>query len=173
MRGLAERGRAMRRLRPLGRALGDRLPVGLLQPILDRIVRRMMERHPDVLTRMGDKAGASILVDPVDLPFRLVIRPNPAAPRALIVSRAAKVAADASISATFMTLLQTIDARADGDALFFSRALKIGGDTEAVVRLRHAIDDIDGSVAADVAALHGPLGVAVLDYLRRRGEATA
>lgn len=163
----------MRRLKPVGRVLADRLPVRLLQPFLDRIVARMMVRHPDVLARMGDKARTTILIDPVDMPFRLLVRPDPAAPKVSIVGRVGTIAADASVSATFMTLLKTIDARADGDALFFSRALRIGGDVEAVVRLRNAIDDIDGSVAADVAALHGPLGVAVLDYLRRRGGAAA
>jgi len=63
-----------------------------------------------------------------------------------------------------------IDADLDGDALFFSRALVIEGNTEAVVSLRNALDDIDGSVAERVAAMFGPPGRATLAMLRRAGE---
>lgn len=144
------------------------LPVPLLQPLLNRIVARMIAKHPDVLARMGDKARAAILIDPTDMPFKLLLRPDPVAPEVRILRRSASVRADAAVAAPFMTLLATIDARADSDALFFSRELTVSGDVEAVVRLRNAIDDIDGSVAGDVAEMHGPLGVMILDRLRRR-----
>jgi predicted lipid carrier protein YhbT len=172
MRGLGERGRkqAGRRL-PVPGVLTRWAPVFLLQPLVDRIVERMLAKHPDILARMGEKAGASILIDPVDMPFVLVLRPNPEAPEARILRRVVAPACDARVSASFLTLLRTIDARADADALFFSRDLKVGGDVEAVVRLRNAIDDVDGSIAADIAALHGRLGTAVLQFLRRRSEA--
>lgn len=143
-------------------------PVFLLQPLLDRIVRRMAARHPQVFARLGEKARSTILIDPVDMPFVLLLRPNPDAPDARIFNRSRAIGADATVAATFLTLLRTIDAGLDGDALFFSRALTVSGDVEAVVRLRNAIDDVDGSLAEDVAALHGPLGLAALEFLRRR-----
>lgn len=146
-------------------------PVFLLQPLIDRIVVRMSAKHPEVFDRMGDKARSAILIDPRDLPFVLLLRPNPEAPEARILRRSATVSPDASVAGSFLTLLRTIDSRADGDALFFSRDLKIGGDVEAVVRLRNAIDDVEGSIAADIAALHGRLGVIALDFLRARSEA--
>ena len=172
MRGIGERTGRRGGGRPQLRGVLSRwAPVFLLQPLIDRIVRRMVARHPEVFARMGDKARSTILVDPIDMPFVLVLRPNPDAPEVRIVRRSMAPACDATIVAGFLTLLGTIDARADGDALFFSRDLKIGGDVEAVVRLRNAIDDVDGSIAADIAALHGPLGVAALDFFRRRGSA--
>ena len=76
----------------------------------------------------------------------------------------------AHISGRFLDLLELIDADLDGDALFFSRALVIEGNTEAVVSLRNALDDIDGSVAERVAAMFGPPGRATLAMLRRAGE---
>jgi predicted lipid carrier protein YhbT len=56
-----------------------------------------------------------------------------------------------------------IDGSLDGDALFFSRDLRISGDTEAVVTLRNALDDLDGSVVDTVLRSFGPLsGIATL-----------
>ena len=55
----------------------------------------------------------------------------------------------------------------DGDALFFARNLTITGNTEAVVCLRNALDDIDGSIAENVADMFGPPGRAALGTLRR------
>lgn len=49
-----------------------------------------------------------------------------------------------------MTLLDMIGGKQDGDALFFSRDLSVTGDVEAVVVLRNAIDDTDGSVIDDL-----------------------
>ena len=66
-----------------------------------------------------------------------------------------------------MLLLELIDSEEDGDAAFFSRDLEVSGDTEAVVRLRNALDDMDGSIAEEAAALFGPPGRAILARLRR------
>jgi len=46
--------------------------------------------------------------------------------------------------------------------------LEITGDTEAVVRLRNALDDVDGSIAEETAAMFGPPGRAILARLRRK-----
>lgn len=50
---------------------------------------------------------------------------------------------------------------------FFSRDLIVEGDTEAVVCLRNALDDLDGSITDDVARFFGPPGRAGLSCLRR------
>ena len=55
-----------------------------------------------------------------------------------------------------------------GDAAFFSRDLVISGNTEAVVSLRNALDDVEGSIAQDTADLFGPPGRMLLDALRQR-----
>ena len=46
-------------------------------------------------------------------------------------------------------------------------------NTEAVVSLRNALDDIEGSIAQDVADAFGPPGRIALDILRRRSLAHA
>ena len=66
-----------------------------------------------------------------------------------------------------MLLLELVDSEEDGDAAFFSRDLEVTGDTEAVVRLRNALDDVDGSIAEETAEMFGPPGRAILARLRR------
>ena len=54
-------------------------------------------------------------------------------------------------------LFDLIDGSLDGDALFFSRKLRVTGDTEAVVALRNALDDVDGGVVESITRAFGPL----------------
>ena len=60
-----------------------------------------------------------------------------------------------------------VDGQLDGDALFFTRELVVEGDTEAVVCLRNAIDDTEGSIAEDTANLFGFSGRNALKLLRK------
>ena len=56
-----------------------------------------------------------------------------------------------------LNLLDLIDGSLDGDALFFSRKLRVTGDTEAIVALRNALDDVDGGVVESITKAFGPL----------------
>ncbi len=64
---------------------------------------------------------------------------------------------DAAIAGLFFNLLEMIDGSQDGDALFFNRDLRVTGDTEAVVALRNALDDFEGSALESVIGSFGPL----------------
>lgn len=151
---------SLRRLRPP-------LPFFLLQPLLGRIVRRIGTSYPDMFERLGPHKTASFLIDPINLPFVLLLRPNPENLGLRAHSRAANPPHDASISGKFLNLLQLIDGELDGDALFFSRDLVISGNTEAIVCLRNALDDVDGSVAEMVAEMLGTPGKTMLKIMRR------
>lgn len=144
-----------------------RLACLAVQPILTRIVRRIAQRHPSLFDRLGAHQATDFLIDPRELPFALYLRPDPKALVLRAVPRAAAPRANATIRGRFMLLLELIDAEQDGDAAFFSRDLEVSGDTEAVVRLRNALDDMDGSLAEETAAMFGPPGRAILARLRR------
>lgn len=133
------------------------LPLFVLQPLLRHIVSTVARRHPALFVRLGDSCGKRFLIDPSNLPFRLLLRPDPKRPRLTAHGREQEVAHDVYISGTFLTLLRMIDSQTDGDALFFNRDLIVAGDSEAVVALRNALDDMDGTLADDVAASFGPL----------------
>lgn len=150
-----------------GRGLVSRLACGAVQPLLSRVVRRIAARHPSLFARLGPHQGTDFLIDPVDLPFALHLRPDPQALIFRAVPRDAAPRAGAVIRGRFLLLLELMDSEEDGDAAFFSRDLEVSGDTEAVVRLRNALDDVDGSVAEEAAGMFGPPGRAILARLRR------
>jgi predicted lipid carrier protein YhbT len=146
------------------------LPLFAIQPVLSRIVNRIAKDNPDMFGRLGPHHNAHFVIDPVNLPFVLVLRPDP--DDLLLVARQRNDIPphDAKISGSFLDLLMLVDGDLDGDALFFARDLTITGNTEAVVCLRNALDDIDDSIAENVADLFGPLGRAALGALRRISE---
>jgi len=147
------------------------VPLFVLQPVLARIVRNMAADKPELFNRIGVHTSKTYLIDPVNMPFALILQPRRKSPRLYAVRRRSLPPYDARIAGSFLTLLDMIDGRLDGDALFFSRELVVEGDTEAVVCLRNALDDLEGSAAEDVAALFGLPGRAALKGIRQfRGE---
>jgi predicted lipid carrier protein YhbT len=143
------------------------LPLFILQPLLQRMVERVAERHPELFDRLGVHSHKVFLVDPVNLPFALELRPAKERPELRALRRSEIGGYDARISGTLLTLLGVADGTLDGDALFFSRELEVSGDTEASVSLRNAMDDTDGTLADDVAGILGPPGQLILAGLRR------
>lgn len=146
------------------------LPLFLIQPLLRRIVQRIAADIPSVFDRLGPHRTARFVIDAHGLPFILLLRPDPENLLFRAFPRDAEPDHDARISGKFFDLLALVDGEQDGDALFFSRDLDVGGNTEAVVCLRNALDDVDGSIAARVADMFGPPGRAALAALRRAGR---
>ncbi|HEY4774687.1 MAG TPA: SCP2 sterol-binding domain-containing protein [Xanthobacteraceae bacterium] len=146
------------------------VPIFLMQPVLDRIATHVARSRPELFARLGPHTRKRYLIDPMDLPFVLVLIPDAARPHLRAYRRAEYPRHDARIAGTFLTLLEMIAGSLDGDALFFTRDLQVSGDTEAVVALRNALDDFDGSVVDAVVAAFGPLsGPAALALSAMRG----
>lgn len=133
------------------------LPLFVVQPVLGRIAAHVAQTRPELFARLGAHARKRFLIDPMDLPFVLVLSPDPARPTLDAYRRSENPRHDARIAGTFLKLLQMIDGSLDGDALFFSRDLRVSGDTEAVVALRNALDDFEGSVVDAIAGAFGLL----------------
>ena len=133
------------------------VPLALLQPMFTRIATHVAQARPELFARLGPHAGKRFLIDPTDLPFVLVLTPLPDRPHLTAHRRHERPAHVAAIAGTFFNLLDMIDGSLDGDALFFSRDLQVSGDTEAVVALRNALDDFEGSALDSVVASFGPL----------------
>lgn len=141
------------------------VPTVVLQPVLTRIAVHVAQSRPELFARLGPHAGKRFLIDPIDLPFVLVLSPERNLPRLTAHRRHERPGHDAAIAGTFFNLLDMIDGSLDGDALFFSRDLQVSGDTEAIVALRNALDDFEGSALDSVlrgfGPLSGPAGVAL------------
>lgn len=133
------------------------IPPEIVQPIADRLARRVQVRHPGLFERLNPLGPKRFLVDVVDLPwqFLLMIADGEGAVSVLRKGDTAEV--DATIRAPLKVLFGLLDGSIDGDAMFFTRDLVYEGDTEAVVALRNALDGADIDFLDDVAAGFGPL----------------
>jgi predicted lipid carrier protein YhbT len=153
------------------------LPLAPLQPLLAFIALHMARSRPELFARLGAQHVDKLyLIDPIDLPFVLLLRPNAARPYLRAARRSDQIRHDAAIAGTFLHLLAMIDGSCDGDALFFSRALRVSGDTEAVVALRNALDDFEGSALDSVISAFGPFSTplrAIVSMLRDMPTETA
>lgn len=133
------------------------LPPRLLQPFCNVAVAVLARRHAGLFDRLAGLADAAFLIDPIDLSIGFLLRPSPP-PSLLAVAKTPQgVAPTATIRGPLLTLLQLLEGKLDGDALFFSRDLVVEGDTEAVVTLRNAIDGAGINVMGDLLSVLGPL----------------
>jgi predicted lipid carrier protein YhbT len=133
------------------------VPLAVIQPIFNHIAAHVAHNRPELFARLGPHTFKRYLIDPIDLPFVLVLRPDAARPYLKAHRRAENPRHDACIAGTFLNLLDMIDGAQDGDALFFSRDLRVSGDVEAVVALRNALDDFEGSALDSVVSSFGLL----------------
>jgi O2-independent ubiquinone biosynthesis accessory factor UbiT len=132
-------------------------PLAVIQPILGHIASHVAKDRPELYARLGVHACKRFLIDPIDLPFVLILKPEANHPNLRAYRRYENPVHDAAIAGKFFNLLDMIDGSQDGDALFFSRNLRVTGDTEAVVALRNALDDFEGSALDSVVGSFGPL----------------
>jgi predicted lipid carrier protein YhbT len=133
------------------------LPPALLRPVLIVALAAIRRNHPGVFERLSGLDDPVFLIDPVDLPFVFVLRAGARGPDLRCAANGDGVGATAVIRGAALTLIDLLEGRLDGDALFFSRELTIEGDTEAVVALRNAVDGAEIRLGADLASGLGPL----------------
>jgi predicted lipid carrier protein YhbT len=148
------------------------LPLFPLHPLLTHIITYVSDNHPRLFERLGEYSQRTFAIEPTDLPFVFMLQPDPAYPVLEACRSLDEFEYDAKISGTLFTLLDMVEGRIDGDAIFFSRELLISGDTEAVVALRNAIDDTEGNLIDEITDSFGPLslpmGAAVSIYRSMR-----
>lgn len=120
-------------------------PLAVTQFHLDLALTRLLRRHPEIVRRLSSTEERRALVVPSDLPVAFLVRCVPGGLFMTVVRKtgapgAGAPAADATISGPIAAILDMATGEDDGDALFFSRIVKIEGDTEVAVALRNAID---------------------------------
>lgn len=119
------------------------LPLFPLELAARHLMANALAARPSFASRLGEHAGRTFAIDPVDCPFVFLITPDQEASSLRLVRRKAAGDYDARIAAPLLVLLGMIDGTYDGDALFFSRDLVIEGDTEAVLALRNALENAE------------------------------
>ncbi len=153
-------------------------PKPALQAAASLAMAAMLRRHRRVFERLTDVASPVFLIDPVDLPISLLLEAALPAPRLTVLRDGDPLPAApaAAIRGSLPALVELLEGRSDGDALFFSRSLTVEGDMAAVVALRNAVDGADIDLAEDLLRPLGPLGrparrlVAAATALYRRAD---
>lgn len=135
-------------------------PRPALQAAASFAMAAMLRRHRGVFERLEGLARPVFLIDPVDLPVSLLLDAGLPAPRLTVLrdGDAVPAAPAAAIRGPLPALIELLEGRTDGDALFFSRTLTVEGDMAAVVALRNAVDGADIDLAEDLLRPLGPLG---------------
>ncbi len=147
------------------------VPLIVIQPVLKRLVRDIAKRRPELFERLGPHTETFFMIEVDEFPFVLRLLPNPEAPQLTAHRRHENIEHGASIGGPFMTLFTIIDGNSDSDAMFFSRDVRVGGNTEAAVCLRNAMDDLEGSIIDDILDIGGPAFAPlrlVMSHLRRK-----
>lgn len=148
------------------------VPPSVLQPIFTRLIRMVCRRYPEILDAVVAFTGKRVEIDPIDMPFSLILNIDPMVPRLCVVGprKVEKTSVDAAIRAPLEVLTAMVEGRIDGDAAFFARQLSIEGDTELVLALRNAIDGAGIVLAHSLAEPLGPLAAPTERMLRSAGN---
>jgi O2-independent ubiquinone biosynthesis accessory factor UbiT len=136
-------------------------------PPLRRLLDNLSARHPRAFDALRDLRPATVAIIPADHRAVLLLRVGPSFSVA-VTDQATAAGADARISGPLEALVDLLEGRIDGDALFFNRILRISGDTALVVALRNAFDGEDLDLVAEAASAFAPLDRG-LPHLRRLG----
>lgn len=140
-----------------------------LQPLLARMTNRIKAEFPEIFDRLGTYTRSCFLIDARELPFLLQLKPDPLGPSLRAVPREPLPQSDAHISGSCKQLARMVSGEMDGDAMFFSRDIHIAGNLEAVVCLRNALDDVDGSIMDCVWGMLGKPGRRIARRWRMTG----
>ena len=135
-------------------------PLRPLQMILSHAMKITVQQHPGLFERLDILENPLFRIDPVDLPLAFELQANQKAPGLRAIRRESEAqfgSPSATIRGPFLSLIELLQGQTDGDALFFSRALTVEGDTEAVLALRNAVDAAEIDLWQDVLKQLGPM----------------
>jgi len=130
-------------LPPLVSTLIAPLPRVPLETFLSVFTRRLVTRRPDLLRRLGAVVHVPIAIVPEDLPHAFLLSLDAFDSKVTICGKSEIGDAQAVIRAPLLVLLGLLDGTYDGDAMFFSRDLRIEGKTEYVLALRNTLEEAD------------------------------
>jgi O2-independent ubiquinone biosynthesis accessory factor UbiT len=147
------------------------LPLPITEAIANLAYQRVMSRHPALFERMDDHRDRLFCFAPTDWPVAFLARPSG---KAIAVKRKPlQATADVTVEAPFGVLLRLLQGDADGDALFFSREIRVTGDMEALLALRNSLDDARVDLVEDVFGRGSPLASFLRSTLERLARSEA
>ncbi len=134
------------------------LPLWPLELVVSRLAIQIARGRPGLLDRLGEHAEKTVAVAPTDIDVVFLMKLGPHEPSVKATRIAEPGSFDARVSGPLLALIDLVEGRMDGDALFFSRKIAIDGDMETVVALRNALDAEGLDLIEEAARPFGPLG---------------
>ena len=131
------------------------LPSMPLEHLLQYFTKWVENNHPEVLKRLSSLTGTQFLICPTDIPQAFLLTIEERYINCALVNKITTTA-DATISGPFLSLIDMMGGKVDGDALFFSRNLTVEGDTEALLTLRNAMDSEEIDIRTEFLQSIGP-----------------
>ncbi len=157
---------------PIVRGAMHVTPPFVLARAVAMLLRGMERAHPKLFQNLARLKPSIIYVEPTDLPHRFELKyGGDEKPTVRVLEKSGQGAADAYIKGNLDILLNLLEGRIDGDALFFTRGLVITGDTAAIVGLRNTLDREEIDLFADITGMFGPFAKPVGRVLTALGRA--
>jgi predicted lipid carrier protein YhbT len=157
---------------PIVRGAMHVTPPFVLARAVDALMRRMERTHPKLFQNLARLKPSAIYVEPSDIPHRFELKyGGDEKAKVRLLQKWDQGTADATIKGNLDILLNLLEGRIDGDALFFTRGLVITGDTAAIVALRNTLDREEIDLFADVTGMFGPLAKPVGRAITALGRA--
>lgn len=139
-------------------------PLPLTEAVANLAYRRVLSKHPSLFEQLDAYRQRRFGFVPTDLPLAFVARP--ADGRISVHRKPLRDKVDVSVEAPFGILLDLLQGKADGDALFFSRDIQVEGDMEALLALRNSLDDARVDLVDDVIGKGSPLAPIMRTVMR-------
>jgi predicted lipid carrier protein YhbT len=131
------------------------VPLPLTEVVVNLAYQRVLAKHPTLFDRLEEYQGRKFGFVPTDLPVAFVAKPDQ---RRIAVRRKPMTdSLDVRVEAPFAVLIQLLQGQADGDALFFSRDIRVEGDMEALLALRNSLDDARVDLVGDLLGDGSPV----------------
>ena len=147
----------MQRSRPLAAATLSLIPGPVLARLTVLLNRAMRRRHPKLVDNFARLDPAVVHVFPADMPHRFAIEFGGGKMNVRVLLKDAPNPPDAEIRGNLMALIDLLEGRIDGDAMFFSREIEITGSTAVIVAVRNTLDREEILITDEIAAIFGPL----------------
>ncbi len=132
------------------------LPARPVNFALEKICTRLARNHPQVLERLEPIFGQVFIISPQEFDRVFQVRFHGDGIDAIYTKTPCEEA-DVMICGPLMSLIDMLDGKQDGDALFFNRLITVEGNTESLLTLRNALDSDDIDLMAEITATFGPL----------------
>src|SRR4051794_37679081 len=127
-------------------------PTPILASMVRVLNRTLHRRHPVLVHEFGRLDPAVVHVALTDVPHCFRIAYGNGRMGVAVLSGSDAPAPHATLRGSLATMIDLLEGRIDGDALFFTRDLQVSGSTQVVVAVRNTLDREVIDLRADIAA---------------------